>query len=104
MKNGDTWREHDAEIKWLEREQEHIKRALHRQTLRLEEHDDPNHPVVAAAKQRIEELVDLLEAFDVTATYDKPDRLHLAATVPAELVSENENPDRPKGEHRGIRS
>jgi recombinase-like zinc beta ribbon protein len=53
---GDSWREHDTEVKRLEREQEHIKRALHRQTLRLEEHDDPNHPVVAAAKQRIEEL------------------------------------------------
>ncbi|MCP9486305.1 MAG: hypothetical protein MSC30_10620 [Gaiellaceae bacterium MAG52_C11] len=43
-------------IQRLEREQEHIRRALHRQTLRLEEHDDPNHPVVAAAKQRIEAL------------------------------------------------
>jgi hypothetical protein len=52
---GDSWREHDAEIQRAG-EQEHIRRALHRQTLRLEEHDDPNHPVVAAAKQRIEEL------------------------------------------------
>ena len=39
----------------------------------------------------------LLEAFDVTATYDKADhQLHLASTVPAELVSEGENPDRPR--------
>lgn len=30
--------------------------AVHRQSLRLEEHDDPDHPVVAAAKTRIEEL------------------------------------------------
>lgn len=51
-----------------------------------------------------EELADLLEAFDVTATYDKADhQLHLAATVTAELVSESENPDRPKTERRGIR-
>jgi hypothetical protein len=125
-------------------------RALHRQTLRLEEHDDPNHPVVAA-KQRIEELTSrqaatehaiqdiearrpqgirpdeveamldavpdlrdelrqatpdelakLLEAFDVTATYDKADhQLHLAATVPGELVSENEKPRPPKGRASG---
>ena len=143
---GDSWREHDAEIQRLEREQEHIRRALHRQTLRLEEHDDPNHPVVAAAKQRIEELTsrraatehaigdieahrpkgvrpgeieamldavpdlrdelrkaspeglaDLLDAFDVTATYDKAEhQLHLAATVPGELVSENEKPPTPQ--------
>ena len=30
--------------------------SLYRQTLRLEEHDDPEHPVVKLAKQRIEEL------------------------------------------------
>ena len=126
---------------------------LHRQTLRLEEDDDPDHPVVAAAKQRIEELTsrhaatkhaiqdiearrpqgirpdeieamldaapdlrdelraagpeelaELLETSDVTATYDKAEhRLHLAATVPAELVSEREKPERPRTERRGIR-
>jgi hypothetical protein len=49
-----------------------------------------------------QELADVLDAFDVTATYDKHEhRLHLAASVPAELVSENENPDRPKTERRG---
>jgi hypothetical protein len=49
-----------------------------------------------------EELADLLEAFDVTASYDKADhRLHLAETVPAELVSENETPT-PKGDCRGF--
>jgi hypothetical protein len=147
---GDAWREHDAEIKRLEREQQHITRSLHRQTLRLE-HDDPNHPVVAAAKQRIEELAsrqaatehaiqdieanrpqgirpdeieamldavpdlrdelrkatpeelaNLLEAFDVTATYDKADhQLHLAATVPAELVPDSEKPRPPKDRASG---
>jgi len=120
---------------------------------RLEEHDDPNHPVVAAAKQRIEELTsrqaatehairdiearrpqgirpdeieamldavpdlrdelrkatpeelaDLLDAFDVTTTYDKAEhQLHLAATVPGELVSETKNPRR-QGKRQGIRS
>jgi hypothetical protein len=38
------------------------------------------------------ELADILAAFDVTAIYDKQDRkLHLAATVPAEHVSERES-------------
>jgi hypothetical protein len=47
-----------------------------------------------------EELV--LEAVDVTATYDKAEkRLHLAATVPGELVSENEKPRPPKGRASG---
>jgi hypothetical protein len=33
-----------------------IDRSLRAQTLRLEEHEDPNHPVVALATQRIVEL------------------------------------------------
>lgn len=33
-----------------------LDRALYRQALRLEEHDDPNHPVVKLAIRRIEEL------------------------------------------------
>ncbi len=33
-----------------------LDQAIRRQALRLEEHDDPEHPVVAAAKARIEEL------------------------------------------------
>jgi hypothetical protein len=32
----------------------------------------------------------------VTATYDKADQLHLAATVPGELVTENEKPPTPE--------
>jgi hypothetical protein len=39
---------------------------------------------------------------DVSATYDKRDgELHLAASVTAELVAENENPERP-GRRRGF--
>jgi hypothetical protein len=33
-----------------------LDQAVRRKSLRLEEHDDPAHPVVAAAKARIEEL------------------------------------------------
>ena len=50
------WQEHDDEETKLAREQEQLQRAIYRQTLRLEEHDDPNHPVIAAATRRIEEL------------------------------------------------
>jgi hypothetical protein len=110
-----------------------IDEARHRQSLRMEEHDDPQHPVVALAKERIvelstrrkatedairvtagrevqalnaheieaalnavpdlrdtlgsttaDELAEILDAFDVTATYDKPNRaLKLAATLKA---------------------
>jgi hypothetical protein len=39
-------------------------------------------------------LADLFDAFDVTATYDKPNRtLTVAATVTPELVLETEIPD-----------
>ena len=49
-----------------------------------------------------EELAKLLETFDVTATYDKAEnQLHLAATVPAELVSESEKPRPPKDRASG---
>ncbi len=50
------WRDHDGELARLKGELEKVTSSLRRQTLRLEEHDDPNHPVVAAAKDRIEEL------------------------------------------------
>jgi hypothetical protein len=43
-----------------------------------------------------EELADIFEAFDVSATYDKRDgKLHLAASVTAELVAKNEKPRAP---------
>jgi site-specific DNA recombinase len=51
-----SWGEHDRELTRLKREREEVERSLRRQALRLEEHDDPRHPVVAAAKLRIEEL------------------------------------------------
>ncbi len=50
------WQDHDEELAKLEKEREQLQRSLYRQTLRLEEHDDPSHPVVQAAKQRIEEI------------------------------------------------
>jgi site-specific DNA recombinase len=51
-----SWQEHDAELDRLKREQREVERSLYRQTLRLEEHDDPDHPIVALATRRIEEL------------------------------------------------
>jgi site-specific DNA recombinase len=50
------WHEHDGELARLKSALEKVNASLRRQTLRLEEHDDPDHPVVAAAKDRIEEL------------------------------------------------
>jgi site-specific DNA recombinase len=51
-----SWKDHDTELERLHHEQRDVQRSLHRQTLRLEEHDDPGHPVVALATRRIEEL------------------------------------------------
>src|SRR5919198_6571016 len=53
-----------GELDRLAHEEEQIDRALYRQALRLEEHDDPSHPVVALAKQRIEELSGRRHAID----------------------------------------
>jgi len=116
---------------------------MRRQALRLEEHDDPQHPVVKLAKERIEELsaqaesmaaaladlrgaqpegptaeeieamlegipdlseelgsaageelIELLDAFDVTVSYDKPSRkLDLSASIAEGLPSESEARD-----------
>lgn len=46
----------------LSQRADELDRALYRQALRLEEHDDPNHPVVKLAVQRIEELTAQREA------------------------------------------
>jgi site-specific DNA recombinase len=46
----------ENELARLQTEAAQLQQALYRQALRLEEHDDPHHPVVALAKQRIEEL------------------------------------------------
>lgn len=150
---AESWREHDTQLARLRLELEDTDRSLYRQSLRLEEHDDANHPVVALATRRIEELsarrasteatiqtleatrphgarpaeieallaavpdlrpalksagpeelVDLFEAFDVCAVYDKPNHtLELAATVTPELVADNEKP-RPTDARSGISS
>ena len=125
----------DAELERLRAEKEKIDKALYRQSLRLEEQDDPNHPIVKLATQRIEELSgqakaisltvgdlekqrptgpspaevkatlnaipdltetlenadddelsELLNAFDVSVSYDKPaKRLELSAVIAPEL-------------------
>jgi site-specific DNA recombinase len=71
--------DHEDEMRTLRNEREQVDRALYRQTLRLEEHDDPYHPVVVAAKKRIEELSarrieidDALTALDAQRP-DEPD-------------------------------
>jgi hypothetical protein len=51
-----TWADHADELKRLESELTKIARAVRNQTLRLEEHADPNHPIVALATERIVEL------------------------------------------------
>jgi len=51
-----SWHEHDSELDRLKRRRREVERSLYRQTLRLEEHDDPDHPVVALAKRRIGQL------------------------------------------------
>jgi hypothetical protein len=44
--------------------QKEVQQALRRQVLRLEEHDDPDHPVIKLATQRIEELSGRAEAIE----------------------------------------
>jgi site-specific DNA recombinase len=135
-----SWGEHDGELDRLTKEEAEIERSLHRQALRLEEHDDPRHPVVALATSRIEELsarregiraaietlratrpegahpddiaamlegvpdlrqalseaedaelMEMFDAFDVTATYTKDTRrLEISATVTPELRGSDE--------------
>jgi len=133
---GTQWEARDAELERLRGEQKKIEQALYRQALRLEEHEDPEHPVVKLAKQRIEELsgkggaishaladlegerpkgpspeeieamlagvpdlrealvmaegeelAELLDAFDVDVSYDKPERkLELSASVTSDFI------------------
>lgn len=49
---ADAWHEHDGELDRLKHEREQIDSLLGRQTPRLEEHNDPDHTVVATAKDR----------------------------------------------------
>ena len=51
-----AWEERDSELARLHADDKQLQQALYRQSLRLEEHDDPEHPVVRLAIQRIEEL------------------------------------------------
>jgi site-specific DNA recombinase len=53
-----------TELAAITRELADLDQAIRRQALRLEEHDDPKHPVVAAAKARIEELAGQHAALD----------------------------------------
>ena len=53
-----------AELAGVDRQLAELDQAVRRQALRLEEHDDPDHPVVAAAKARIEELAGRRAALD----------------------------------------
>lgn len=62
----EVWRDHHAELDRLRLELEDLDRSLYRQSLRLEEHDDPNHPVVALATRRIEELSDRRASIEET--------------------------------------
>lgn len=147
LTTDDAWEERDSELAQLHAEDKQMQQALYRQSLRLEEHDDPEHPVVELATRRIEELsgkakaiaarieeleaarpeaprreeiealladvpdmgdllaraegedlVELLDAFDVQVRYDKPARtLELSALLSSDLVSDPEKSDRPGG-------
>jgi site-specific DNA recombinase len=129
----------EAERDRLKAERQKIEAAMRRPALRLEEHDDPEHPVVKLAKERIEDLgakaeaigsgleelecveregptaaeieamlgkvpdlreamkdaegedlVELLDAFDVTVSYYKPSRrLELSAAIESNLLADD---------------
>jgi hypothetical protein len=51
-----TWEDHSADVDRLESELATLNQSLRAQTLRLEEHEDPAHPIVALATERIVEL------------------------------------------------
>ena len=130
------WEQREAEHERLQAEQKKVEQALYRQSLRLEEHEDPEHPVVKLATQRIEELsgqaeaiaraigdleqtppegpspeqikammeavpdlsealkqadgeelIELLDAFDVDVSYDKPTgKLELSAAITSHFI------------------
>lgn len=51
-----TWEGHAADLDHHESELRNIERSLRVQALRLEEQEDPKHPVIVLATKRIEEL------------------------------------------------
>jgi hypothetical protein len=78
--SGDQDDQSTEELKRLRGELKDIDQALHRQSLRMEEHDDPRHPVVALAKERITELSTSRKTIEDTieppqANRPKPSRL-----------------------------
>lgn len=145
-----AWQERDGRLADLRTKEMHVDQALYRQALRLEEHEDPEHPVVKLATQRIEELsgqaeaikatiadleaaqpeeprpeeieallgdvpdlrealaqaegeelIELLDAFDVAVSYDKPERtLALSAMLASDFVSAPKRSDRLMGGRR----
>jgi site-specific DNA recombinase len=80
---GEDWKEHDAEMSRLRREKAKIEKALYQQALRLEEHDDPDHPVVKLATQRIEALSE--QEATIAASIASLDRNRPDGTDPAEV-------------------
>lgn len=64
--NDGAWQERDSRLADLRAEEKQVQQALYRQSLRLEEHEDPEHPVVKLATQRIEELSKQAEATTTT--------------------------------------
>ena len=58
------WHDYEAEMAKRRRVLSELDRSLYRQALRLEEHDDPSHPVVALAKRRIVELTTERDRFE----------------------------------------
>ncbi len=78
-----NWSDHAAQAADLARKLTENERSVLRQTLRLEEHDDPNHPVVAAAKKRIEALAQERAAIDEQL---RQHRAHRPATASPEEI------------------
>jgi hypothetical protein len=52
---SDDWAAQEAVLTELREKFANVEKSIYRQSLRLEEHDDPDHPVVAAAAKRIED-------------------------------------------------
>jgi site-specific DNA recombinase len=149
-----AWQERDAELANLHAEDDKVQKALYRQGLRLEEHDDPDHPVVKLATRRIEELsgkakaigaeiatleanrpeaprreqieaalasipdmrklleqaedeemVDLLDAFDIKVVYDKPaGTLEVSALLGRDFGPDPDNEKRRPDEEPSLNS
>ncbi|MGC1164789.1 MAG: recombinase family protein [Solirubrobacterales bacterium] len=145
-----AWQERDSRLADLRAEGKKVEQALYRQSLRLEEHEDREHPVVKLATRRIEELsgqadaiaaeiagleaarpeeprpeeiealladipdlrealgqaegeelIELLDAFDVAVSYDKPGRtLELSALLANDFVSSPDAKRPPDGRSR----